>query len=248
LDGSHFATAGSKFISDFSHVLTSGEQRSFKRKLAALFPRTSNLDQQKLVDSIERFCFDLNSSVFVPILKRELGRFHHNTRTAFVRFTDYWLRMGRDEVQSSELKSATSRQSDASDKLYQSFLSDNRGRAQSRILGIISVAGNGKSVLFARLCHIYSLDLIAVHVCKYSNESTRDPVLFVKSILVQLVKNLAPFGEALGEVQEATFKDKTAKDLWKEVIVTPLKKCAEELAVSKRRRFIAIDALDGLWL
>jgi hypothetical protein len=73
-------------------------------------------------------------------------------------------------------------------------------------------------------------------------------VLFVKSIVVQLVKNLAPFGEALGEVQEAMFKDKTAKDLWNEVIVTPLKKCAEELAVSKRRRFIAIDALDGLWL
>ena len=250
MDGSHFATAGSKFISDFCHVLSSGEQHSFKRKLAALFPRTSNLDQQRLVDTIERLCIDLNSSVFAPILKRELGRFHHNTRTAFVRFTDYWLRMGHDEVQvqCSELKSATSRQSDASDQLYQSFLSDNRDRAKSRILGIISVAGNGKSVLFARLCHIYSLDLIAVHVCKYSNESTRDPVLFVKSIVVQLVKNLAPFGEALGEVQEATFKDKTAKDVWNEVIVTPLKKCAEELAVSKRRRFIAIDALDGLWL
>ncbi len=246
MDGSHLATAGSKFISDFSQLLSSGEQRSFKRKLAALFPRTSSLDQQKLVDSIERF--DLNSSVFAPILKRELGRFHHNTRTAFVRFTDYWLRMGHDEVQSSEVKSATSRQSDASDELYQSFLSDNRDRAKSRILGIISVAGNGKSVLFARLCHIYSLDLIAVHVCKYSNESTRDPALFVKSIMVQLVKNLAPFGDALGEVQEATLKDKTAKDLWNEVIVTPLKKCAEELAVSKRRLFIAIDALDGLWL
>jgi hypothetical protein len=246
LDGSHLATAGSKFISNFSQLLSSGEQRSFKRKLAALFPRTSSLDQQKLLDSIERF--DLNSSVFAPILKRELGRFHHNTRTAFVRFTDYWLRMGHDEVQSSEVKSATSRQSDASDELYQSFLSDNRDRAKSRILGIISVAGNGKSVLFARLCHIYSLDLIAVHVCKYSNESTRDPALFVKSIMVQLVKNLAPFGDALGEVQEATLKDKTAKDLWNEVIVTPLKKCAEELAVSKRRLFIAIDALDGLWL
>jgi hypothetical protein len=241
LSGSYFLTAGTKLISEFCEPLPSQEQLIFKRKLTVLFPHTSKLDHQKFIDSIDRF--DLNVTIFAPILKRELSRFHPNTRSAFVKFTDHWLRFGRYDALSS---GSAELQTGVADKLFHSFLDENHNRSTSRILGIISVAGNGKSVLFARLCHLYSLDLIAVHVCKYSNESTRDPLQFVKSIMAQLVKNLAPFGEALGVVQESTFKDKTAKDLWNEVIVTPLKRCAEELAYSQRRRFIAIDALDGV--
>jgi hypothetical protein len=243
LNGDYFANAGSGLICDFSDKLPVQEQLPFKQKLAALFPRTSNLDQQKLIKAIESF--DLNFSTFAPILKRELRRFYPNTRSAFVRFTDYWLRFGRDDTQFSPSEPVTSQQSEASDALYRSFLNEHRDRAKSQILGIISVAGNGKSVLLARLCHLYSHDLIAVHVCKYSIESSRDPIKFVTSIMAQLVKNLAPFAEALGIVDDLMLKDKTATDLWKEFIVKPLQKCAKELAASQRRRFIAIDALDG---
>jgi hypothetical protein len=245
LDGSFFSSAGSSLITQIFKASSTQEQLCFKEKLAVLFPRSSKLEQQKFLQSIERF--DLNSIMFTSILKRELGLFHHNTRTAFVKFTDYWLRFGRDDAHSAQATAPTfsvSQQVNAADQLYSTFLEQHRDQATSRVLCIISVAGNGKSVLFSRLCHIYALDLIAVHVCKYSIPRTRDPIQFVQSIIAQLAKNLAPFAEALGVVEESIFKDKTATDLWTELIVTPLKKCESEL-VTSRRKYIAIDGLDG---
>ena len=246
LNGEYFASTGSNRISEELMALCEEDKQQLKRKLAVLFPRSSNQEQQQFLQSIERF--DLNSSTFTAILKRELALFHHNTRTAFIKFTDFWLRFGVDDdhAQSAASPLNASQLVNAGDDLYNSFLEKHRAQATSRVLCIISVAGNGKSVLFSRLCHLYALDLIAVHVCKYSIPRTRDVIQFVQSIMAQLAKNLVPFAEALGVIEESGFKDKTPKDLWAEFIVAPLIKCEGELKTS-RRKFIAIDGLDGYY-
>lgn len=114
------------------------------------------------------------------------------------------------------------------------------------IFWISAGPGWGKSAVAARLAHSARSHVMAVHVCRYDQPSTRDAKVVIRSIAFQMATQLGDYREQLVRMvhEQVQLEDMNASELFAKLLATPLAYMVGGQDPTDGRRLIVIDGLD----
>jgi hypothetical protein len=106
--------------------------------------------------------------------------------------------------------------------------------------------GWGKSAVAARLAHSARSHVMAVHVCRYDQPSTRDARVAIRSIAFQMATQLGDYREQLVRMahDQVPLEDMNASEMFAKLLSNPLAYMVGGQDDTDGRRLIVIDGLD----
>ena len=207
---------------------------------------------------------------FTADVAAELRAFMPGTRQSILQAVDQWLNLKPTASSAAAAKPTPS--NDATDAAAASAAAASSSTSaaaaaaapvpavissSSRLFWIRGGPGTGKSCVSAKLLDLHSASILAFHLCRHDSADRRDAKRLVKSLAHQLAQRLPPYASKLQDIVPAIFggdssgqssSNKSAVDLWQQLIVDPLAAVNEEVAElcaqSGRKLAILIDALD----
>lgn len=108
---------------------------------------------------------------------------------------------------------------------------------EQRALVVVGEPGIGKSSIAAWLCG--RSDVAAIHFCTQQNSRTRDPYVFVASLVGQLNSQLPEYGALVDSLAPAV-RRASATDAFRELILDPV----HRLSVPDCPKLVVVDSLD----
>ena len=106
--------------------------------------------------------------------------------------------------------------------------------------------GWGKSAVAARLAHSARAHVMAIHVCRHDQPSTRDARVVLRSIAFQMATQLGDYREQLLRLarDQVSLEDLNASEIFSRLLANPLAHEVGGQDHADGRRLIVIDALD----
>lgn len=106
--------------------------------------------------------------------------------------------------------------------------------------------GWGKSAIAARLAHSARSHVMAIHVCRHDQPSTRDARVVLRSIAFQMATQLGDYREQLLSLvrDQIVLEDLNASEIFSRLLANPLAYGVGGQSDTDGRRLIVIDGLD----